>query len=77
MALSKEAVDPYDKDMLEGLAILQLLVMEKAPAELNGAWSPLLYKIAANSETSAKIADFLLLPFTKKDLLEEVRGLLT
>ena len=75
-AISKEAVDQCDLDMREALAILQLLVMEKNPAALAGAWSPLLEKIAASEEISNSVADFLLSPFSKKDLQEEIRNLL-
>ena len=54
-------MDDDDHDMREGLAILQVLVMEKTPSTLEGAWSPLLQKVATNTEVSLAIADFLLL----------------
>lgn len=73
-ALSKEAVDQDDRDMREALAILQLLVMSKAPAALAGAWSPVLQKIASSEETSNAVADFLFSPINKKDLHDEIRG---
>ena len=62
--------------MREGLVILQLLVIEKTPGVLEGAWSPLLLKIASSPQISLVIADFLLSTFNKRDLIEELRGIL-
>lgn len=53
-----------------------MLVMKKAPAVLEGAWSPLLKQIAPCAEAANGIADFLLLPFHKKELQQELKGLL-
>ena len=74
--LSRAPVDPYDQEMREGLGILQMIVMKKAPGLLKGTWSPLLQKIASCEDASYAIADFLLRPLSKRDYLNEVRGLL-
>ena len=75
-ALSKKAVGKYDRDSRTGLGILQVLVMKKAPEAIGGDWSPLLAKIADCKEAAAAIADFLLQPFEKKEIMNELRGLL-
>ena len=74
--LDKEAVDKDDTDSRIGLGILQLIVMKKAPDELDGDWSPLLAKLASCEKVALAIADFLLQPFSKPELMGEVRGLL-
>ena len=76
VVLSKEAVDQDDRNMREGLAILQLLVMVKVPAALKGTWSPLLGKIATGQDTATAIAEWLLAPISKGKLQEETHGLL-
>ena len=50
--------------------------MKWAPAEMNGEWSPLFQKIASCTEVPGKIADYLLKPFEKKEIQNEVRALL-
>ena len=75
-ALDKKPEDDFDKDCREGLGILQILVMKWAPAEMNGEWSPLFQKIASCTEVPDKIADYLLKPFEKKEIMNEVRALL-
>ena len=71
-ALSKAPVDPDDQDMREGLAILQVLVMKKAPTAVDSGWSPLLRKVASCKPVSQAIAKFLLDSIKEKDLKEEV-----
>ena len=75
-ALSKKAMSKYDRDSRTGLGILQVLVMKKAPEAIDGEWSPLLAKIADCKEAAEAIADFLLQPFEKKEIMNELRGLL-
>ena len=53
-----------------------MLVMKNAPAEMGGDWSPLLSKVADCPEAAGDIADFLLQPFAKKEVMNELRGLL-
>jgi hypothetical protein len=53
--------------MREGLAILQLVVMRRAPSVVGGTWSPLLQKISTCKEVAAAVADFLLTPLSKKE----------
>ena len=74
--MSKKVVDQDDQDMREGLAILQVLVMKAVPTAVNGSWSPLLKKVAAWKPAAEAIAEFLLVPFSKRDLQEEVQLLL-
>ena len=50
--------------------------MKNAPAEMGGAWSPLLAKVADCEEAAGDITDFLLQPFAKKEVMNELRGLL-
>ena len=75
-ALDKEPVDDFDKNSREGLSILQILVMRWAPAVMEGEWSPLFSKVASCTEVANAIADFLLKPFDKKEIQNEVRSLL-
>ena len=63
--------------MREGLAILQILVLDKAPTASAGQWSPLLLKVADNKDISFAVAGFLLSSFSKRELHDEIRGLLT
>ena len=74
--MSKDPVDQYDRDVREGMAILQLIVMTRAPSAIEGSWSPLLRKVAACNEVAAAIADFLLSHLGKREYQEELRGLL-
>jgi len=60
----------------EGLGILQLLVMQKCPTAANKCYSPVLKKINQSVESTAGIIDYLLEPFNKKDLHDEIRILL-
>jgi hypothetical protein len=60
-------VDRDDRNMREGLAILQLVVMRRAPSVVGGTWSPLLQKISTCKEVAAAVADFLLTPLSKKE----------
>ena len=76
-ALSKPSVDMDDLYMREGLAILQILVLDKAPAASDDQWSPLLQKVACNEDVSFAVSGFLLSTFTKKELHDEIRSLLT
>ena len=73
-ALTKEATDNYDIDSRTGLCILQLIVMKKAPKVAEGSWSPLLEKVASCSKVAYAIADFLLKPFSKAQIMNELRG---
>ena len=75
--LGQDWVDKYDLEMREGLAILQLLVMKKVPAALDGQWSPLLRKVAACKKVAPAIANFLMKPFEKSETLNDVKSLLT
>ena len=75
-ALSKAPVSKYDRDSRTGLGILQVLVMKKIPGEIGGDRPPLLAKIADCPEAKAAIAEFLLQPFEKKEIMNELRGLL-
>ena len=63
--------------MREGLAILQIFVLDKAPAASSDQWSPLLQKVSLDKDVSFAVAGFLLSTFTKKELHDEIRGLLT
>ena len=74
--LSKDPVDKHDKNMWHGLAILQLMVMEHAPAALDGAWSPLLLKVATCEEVAYSIADLLLIGIEKRNQEQSLRSLL-
>ena len=73
-ALSKKAMGKYDTDSRTGLGILQVLVMKKAPEAIDGEWSPLLARIAECPEAKAAIVEFLLQPFEKKEIMNELRG---
>ena len=53
--------------MREGLAILQLIVMRRAPSVVGGTWSPLLQKISICKEIAGAVVDFLLTPLRKKE----------
>lgn len=65
---SRKVIDQYDLDMREGLAILQLMVMEKVPDALGGDWSPLLHRIASCTPVVTNIVNLLLASISKKDL---------
>ena len=71
-ALSKESVDSYDENMKEGLGILQLLIMKRCPAALEGQWSAILKRISACEVASKKITDYLLSTYSKKDIHYEL-----
>ena len=74
--MSKDAVDDADRDMREGLAYLQLMIMVEAPGALAGAWSPILLKIASCKEVVENIVDLMIASFKKQELMNETRGLL-
>ena len=65
--LAIKTVDEDDRNMWEGLGILQLLAMEHMGTP-DTTWSPLLQKIASSTEVSAAIAAFLLRSLNQKDI---------
>ena len=69
-------MDEHDRALREGVGILVLLIMKYYPEGFDGGWSQVLKLVSKSDNVAAAVVDFILRPYTKKDLLEETRAFL-